>query len=182
MIFSHPIVVLDIETNLITTKKPFPEPLEFAAIKLNTTLDEVDRLHFFVKQETIDPLSLEITNLTSEEILSGEPELDLLPKIAKFCSHCYICSFNLPFDLGVLKAWAARHNFELYMGRYILDLKSLCHFHADDWGMKVKSTSLGGFYSRFFEEKLNKSHRAMEDSETAVKILKYLAENREEQK
>lgn len=180
MIFAKPVVVLDIETNLITTRKPFPEPLEIAAIKLDSTLDEIDRFHCYVKQDVIDYLSLELTGLEKEQIVTGLDEFESIQKITKFCSNCYISSFNLTFDLGVLKCAAARHNYETYLGRSILDIKSLCHFYIENWGMKIKSSSLGGFYKRFFEEEIKKSHRAMIDTEMAVKILKYISENVDE--
>lgn len=176
MIFSKPIVVLDLETNLITSRKPFPEPLECGAIKLDTLLDPIDRFHTFIKQPNVDPLLNEVTPISIDEINSGICEFEFLKKISKFCAGCYLCTFNLVFDLGVLKTAAARSNFELYIGRSVLDLKSISHFIADVWGMKVQKSSLGGFYERFLEEKLEQTHKSMDDVEAAIKILKYLAE------
>lgn len=178
MIFSKPIVVFDFETNLITSKKPFPEPIECGAIKLDRGYDRLDSYHTFIKNKK-DALLNEITSITQEEIDTGIVEYEFLKQFSKFCAGCYICAFNLPYDLGILKTTAARNNFELFIGTKIIDLKTLCHFTQDHWGYKTKNTSLGGFYERYLEEPLKQSHRAMDDVEAAIKILRFVAERYE---
>jgi len=98
-------IILDLETSGLEAKKD--KIIEFAAVKIDENLNEIERLNFFVNPET--QVSNEVIKLTwiKQEILDKSPTFqEKIPEIEKFLEwDRTIIWHNIQFDIWFLQEW-----------------------------------------------------------------------------
>lgn len=102
MKYSH-FIVLDIETTGFDPKSD--DAIEVSAVKLDTTLSEIDRIDFLLKNtKPLSPLVSALTGIT-QDMLDQQPTLDdISDDISEFVKDLPIVGHNINFDVDFLVA------------------------------------------------------------------------------
>ena len=150
-----------------------PKIIEFGAIKLTEELIEVDRLEFFCNpKHMLDPKITKITGITDDMLKDQKPFIAHLDRLNEFfLGTKRMFAHNLGFDRKILKfelerldkvtsfPWPYEHTCTVEVGQRV-------------WG---KMRKLGDIYEELFEEKIEGSHRSMNDVEATLRIIDWYA-------
>tara|TARA_B100000497_G_C7628994_1_gene377991 strand:- start:554 stop:1090 length:537 start_codon:yes stop_codon:yes gene_type:complete len=172
------LIVFDLETTGLPKAEGSdldmqPKIIEFGAIKLTEELIEVDRLEFFCNpKHMLDPKITKITGITDDMLKDQKPFIAHLEKLNEFfLGTKRMFAHNLGFDRKILKfelerldkvtsfPWPYEHTCTVEVGQRV-------------WG---KMRKLGDIYEELFEEKIEGSHRSMNDVEATLRIIDWYA-------
>lgn len=172
------LIVFDLETTGLPKAEGSdldmqPKIIEFGAIKLTEELIEVDRLEFFCNpKHMLDPKITKITGITDDMLKDEKPFIAHLEKLNEFfLGTKRMFAHNLGFDRKILKfelerldkvtsfPWPYEHTCTVEVGQRV-------------WG---KMRKLGDIYEELFEEKIEGSHRSMNDVEATLRIIDWYA-------
>jgi DNA polymerase III epsilon subunit-like protein len=152
-----------------------PKALEFAAIKLDDDLNELERMQFFSNPQcTIDDFITKLTGLRNSDVDDKPVFSYYYPQLCDFFCGCKtLIAHNLTFDATIL-----RHELERIGKQYCFPwpFKQICtvektlHIH----GYRLKLTLL--HKELLGEPHENGAHRAMADVEALVSCVKKLRE------
>ncbi len=148
-----------------------PKVIEFAFIKLDDeTLEEVDRFTSFVNpKESLNPTITRITKITDDMLVDAPTFPEILPRLIEFfLGERTMVAHNLMFDADVLKYELQRiekeHQFP-WCPNWICTVEESMSIK----GHRMKQEDL---YEHYFGEKFEGAHRAINDTEALVKIVK----------
>jgi DNA polymerase-3 subunit epsilon len=172
------LIVFDLETTGLPKAEGSdldiqPKIIEFGAIKLTEELIEVDRLEFFCNpKHMLDPKITKITGITDDMLKDQKPFIAHLDRLNEFfLGTKRMFAHNLGFDRKILKfelerldkvtsfPWPYEHTCTVEVGQRV-------------WG---KMRKLGDIYEELFEEKIEGSHRSMNDVEATLRIIDWYA-------
>jgi DNA polymerase-3 subunit epsilon len=172
------LIVFDLETTGLPKAEGSdldmqPKIIEFGAIKLTEELIEVDRLEFFCNpKHMLDPKITKITGITDDMLKDQKPFIAHLDRLNEFfLGTKRMFAHNLGFDRQILKfelerldkvtsfPWPYEHTCTVEVGQRV-------------WG---KMRKLGDIYEELFEEKIEGSHRSMNDVEATLRIIDWYA-------
>ena len=172
------LIVFDLETTGLPKAEGSdldmqPKIIEFGAIKLTEELIEVDRLEFFCNpKHMLDPKITKITGITDDVLKDEKPFIAHLDRLNEFfLGTKRMFAHNLGFDRKILKfelerldkvtsfPWPYEHTCTVEVGQRV-------------WG---KMRKLGDIYEELFEEKIEGSHRSMNDVEATLRIIDWYA-------
>lgn len=172
------LIVFDLETTGLPKAEGSdldmqPKIIEFGAIKLTEELIEVDRLEFFCNpKHMLDPKITKITGITDDMLKDQKPFIANLDRLNEFfLGTKRMFAHNLGFDRKILKfelerldkvtsfPWPYEHTCTVEVGQRV-------------WG---KMRKLGDIYEELFEEKIEGSHRSMNDVEATLRIIDWYA-------
>lgn len=172
------LIVFDLETTGLPKAEGSdldmqPKIIEFGAIKLTEELIEVDRLEFFCNpKHMLDPKITKITGITDDMLKDQKPFIAHLDRLNEFfLGTKRMFAHNLGFDRKILKfelerldkvtsfPWPYEHTCTVEVGQRV-------------WG---KMRKLGDIYEELFEEKIEGSHRSMNDVEATLRIIEWYA-------
>lgn len=172
------LIVFDLETTGLPKAEGSdldmqPKIIEFGAIKLTEELIEVDRLEFFCNpKHLLDPKITKITGITDDMLKDQKPFIAHLDRLNEFfLGTKRMFAHNLGFDRKILKfelerldkvtsfPWPYEHTCTVEVGQRV-------------WG---KMRKLGDIYEELFEEKIEGSHRSMNDVEATLRIIDWYA-------
>tara|TARA_E500000081_G_C6117236_1_gene345902 strand:+ start:1036 stop:1572 length:537 start_codon:yes stop_codon:yes gene_type:complete len=172
------LIVFDLETTGLPKAEGSdldmqPKIIEFGAIKLTEELIEVDRLEFFCNpKHMLDPKITKITGITDDMLKDEKPFIAHLEKLNEFfLGTKRMFAHNLGFDRKILKfelerldkvtsfPWPYEHTCTVEVGQRV-------------WG---KMRKLGDIYEELFEEKIEGSHRSINDVEATLRIIEWYA-------
>ena len=172
------LIVFDLETTGLPKAEGSdldmqPKIIEFGAIKLTEELIEVDRLEFFCNpKHLLDPKITKITGITDDMLKDEKPFIAHLDRLNEFfLGTKRMFAHNLGFDRKILKfelerldkvtsfPWPYEHTCTVEVGQRV-------------WG---KMRKLGDIYEELFEEKIEGSHRSMNDVEATLRIIDWYA-------
>ena len=172
------LIVFDLETTGLPKAEGSdldmqPKIIEFGAIKLTEELIEVDRLEFFCNpKHMLHPKITKITGITDDMLKDQKPFIAHLDRLNEFfLGTKRMFAHNLGFDRKILKfelerldkvtsfPWPYEHTCTVEVGQRV-------------WG---KMRKLGDIYEELFEEKIEGSHRSMNDVEATLRIIDWYA-------
>lgn len=151
-----------------------PKIIEFAAIKVNNSLQEVDRLDFLCNpQEKLTPTIVKVTGINDSMLLEKMPFKYHYQQVHDFFQgEDEMIAHNVMFDYHVMKAEMER------LGKYdefpwpekkTCTVEQTFHFFN-------KRLSLANLHLHLFGEKHKEAHRAMADVEATVRCVVELKE------
>lgn len=150
-----------------------PKIIEFAAIKIDEKLEEVDRIKFLCNpMMQLSDIITKITGLKQEDVENEQTFSFYYPKICEFFLGAdTLVAHNLPFDRSLL-------TFELQrlgkMNAFPWPYKHICTMeksqHMSRTGKWLKLTDL--HQEMTGEEFINGAHRAMNDVEALLRVFK----------
>ncbi len=155
-------VVFDIETTGFSAK--FNEIIEIAGVKLHDG-KIVERFSEFVRPtKPIPPHITELTRISNDMVQNAEPIEEVLAAFLSFCDGCVLVAHNATFDVGFLKKYSEKLNYEF----------DFCYI--DTVGLSRR------FVKKIKRHKLNNvakalgftfegHHRAINDAEITAKIF-----------
>lgn len=147
-----------------------PKIIEFAAIKLNDELVELDRIEF--KCHPGGPLPPEIvkaTGITDADLAGSMPFPVNIPALQHFFLGAHgLIAHNVMFDVGILAGELQR--LEL-VTKFPWPPIHICTVEASQH-LKNKRLKLGELYSIYTGKEIQNWHRAMGDVESLVEILR----------
>lgn len=173
-------VLFDTETTGLTAVEAAgaekqPRIIEFAAIKLDSDLQEIDRLDLLINPQV--PISDEvqkITNITPAMVADKPPLQAVFRKISGFFVGVHtLVAHNLPFDVTV-----CRHEWER-IGKATQFPWPPNHVCTVERSMQIKGhkLNLGELHNTAFGQKFEGAHRAMVDVEALVRCYRWLVDN-----
>jgi DNA polymerase-3 subunit alpha (Gram-positive type) len=155
--------------------KSQPSIIEFAAIKLDDKLEEVDRITFLCNPRIPLPAKItEITGLTDDDVKGQPPFSHFLPKLqAFFFREGVMVAHNVAFDRSLLR-------FELMrldaMTRFPWPMTHICTVEVGKTLMPgYKWPKMTELYRHLFGKDLQQTHRAMDDVMALVEIVRELS-------
>lgn len=156
-----------------------PEVIEFAAIKLDADLQEVDRLHFNCCPRTLplDPKIEKITGLTTEMIRPC-PRFSsyTMGLIGMFLGERQLVAHNIAFDVEVLHLELQRLGMATRFPWPPMQIDTV-ELTMDLEGIDRKKSprlSLGQLYSAATGRAPETKHRALSDVESLVTVVRWL--------
>lgn len=174
------IIVYDTETSGLPNVEGSPLDLqpriiEFAGIKLDEDLNEVERLTFICNPMLqLSDIITRITGLRQSDVDDKQPFTFYYDQLCKFFLGCdTLIAHNASFDVSLLK-------FELQrMGKlqqFPWPYKHICTIEKTMHvaGYKLNLTKLHKHCTG--EDHINGAHRAMNDVEALIKCVKFLRE------
>ena len=176
------IIVLDTETTGLLEPeaadiKLQPKIIEFAAIKLNHELVELDRIEFKCNPEM--PLPAIITKITGlkDEDVASEPKL--IEKIGElqefFVGSRVLVAHNAGFDVGVI--WYELLRLELHR-KFPWPPRHICTVE-NTMQIKGHRLHLANLHEHLFGEKFAGAHRATVDVEALTRCFIKLVQDGE---
>lgn len=171
-------IIFDTETTglqkaTIVNLQQQPKIIEFAAIKIDDkTLEEVDRIEFFVNpQEIIYKEITKLTGIKQSDLVDAQPFNYHFPTLVKFFfGEKYVIGHNLAFDLNMLK-------FELIRANRLTQFPfPPIHICTVSQTMKLRGfrLNLSALHEFLFDEPVANAHRAMNDVEALTRIFREL--------
>jgi DNA polymerase III epsilon subunit-like protein len=148
-----------------------PEIIEFAAIKLDPFLDEVDRLTFLCKPARL-PLPAKITEITGlkDADLIGQPSFARqLPLVENFFrgEECAV-AHNCAYDIGMTELELRRLG---RVTRFPWPTQQLCTVELTKH-LKGHRLKLGELYQLLTGKEMRDAHRAMNDVEQLCEAIR----------
>ena len=160
--------VYDIETTGLSAACQC-EIIEFAGIKLDENLNEVDRMHIYIKPYAKIPKKIvELTGITNEKVAGRENRFQALPKIREFIGDTISVCHNAQFDFGFISTMCLQQGLPV-LGSYICTMKSYKAITGE------KQAKLFMACEKFGIE-LKNAHTAIADVEATVEVFKNLVE------
>ena len=150
-----------------------PWAIEIAVLKLGPKYKEVARYTTLLKPGApIDEeLHKKITGLTNADLAKAPTFLEVYGALAAFClGETMIVAHNMSFDLGILVNELRRIGKEF---AFPFPPEQICTVEASKHilGRRMKLTEL---YEHLTKKKLKQTHRAMDDVEALVQVVKGL--------
>jgi DNA polymerase-3 subunit alpha (Gram-positive type) len=167
MDFNQPIVVFDVETTGLDSKKD--AITEIGAVKI-VNKKIIDSFQTFVNSEI--PIPPNITKLTGidNDMVKDAPLIEeALGRFKDFCGEAALAAHNAPFDLGFIKEKAKSLEWEI--NNPIIDTLVLSRELVQD----IKRHKLNHL-AKYFGIRLDNHHRAHEDAAATGQILLKLLE------
>lgn len=175
-------IVFDTETTGLPNAKGSPlesQPkiIEFAGIKLDDELNELDRIEFICNPNcTLSDLITKITGLRNSDVDDKPPFSAFYDKLAGFYVGCdKMVAHNMMFDVNML-------TFELqrldkltafpWPPTQLCTIEKTMHIH----GYRLNLTKLHKHCTG--EDHINNAHRAMADVEALLKCVRFLRKER----
>jgi DNA polymerase-3 subunit epsilon len=171
-------IVFDCETTGLVRKQTAalvtqPHIIEFGAIKVDTeTLEEIGRLNFLVNpRQPLDAIITKITGITDDDLKDKKVFYDHYEEIKEFFKgEDFLVAHNAQFDSNLLKFELMRagkeDDFE-WPKETICTVELTSHLE----GYRLSLTNL---WERFHRQKLQQTHRAVEDCEVLLDVIKHL--------
>ena len=146
-----------------------PKIIEFAGIIVDETGEIIDQMEFTLNPgEKLEAVTTKITGLTDEDLKDSPGFKDVLDELRNFfASADAMLAHNLPFDSTLLELELKR----LGVTDFPFPEIKICTVqeHAEEWGRRPKLAEL---YEYYMKEKLNQTHRALDDVEALAKVAK----------
>ena len=169
-------IVIDLETTGLlmpeaSDLKEQPYIIEFAGVKLDDDLKEIDSLEFLVNPGFPLPEQIiKITNIKDDDLKDKPPFIFYFEKLSEFfLGQDRIVAHNLPFDKGILK-----HNLSRIgkVTSFPWPPKQLCTVEVSQqvWGKKRKLVDI---YKEVTGKEHKGAHRAMADVKATVEVLRW---------
>ena len=169
-------IVIDLETTGLLAPeasdlKEQPYIIEFAGIKLDSDLKEIDSLEFLVNPGfPLPDIIKKITNIKDEDLKDKPPFISNFDKLAKFFLGVNsMVAHNLPFDKGVLK-----HNLNRIdkVTSFPWPPNQICTVEISQqvWGKRRKLIDI---YKEVTGKEHKGAHRAMADVKATVEVLRW---------
>ncbi|MDP8269622.1 MAG: helicase C-terminal domain-containing protein [Candidatus Tenebribacter davisii] len=156
-------VALDIETTGFDFVEN--EIIEIGAVRFEKG-DEKDRFSIFVKpQKKVPKFIKRLTNITDEQLASGENLTNALISLQEFLKDDIIVCHNTSFDIGFLNTKYKEKNLPEITNQ-ILDTLDLSRIYLPF----ILNHKLGTV-AEYFQVDLTNAHRAIADAEATGKIL-----------
>jgi DNA polymerase-3 subunit epsilon len=178
-------IVFDTET----TGLPLPETaplesqpriIEFAAIKLDHDMNEMERLEFLVNPEIPIPKEASaVNNITDDDVKDKPPFVGYYNELCNFFNgNSDIYAHNLAFDMKMLvfelKRLGYEHKFPYPHNHFCtVELSRPLLQNPDDAPRSLRQVDL---YWHAFEKKYE-AHRAVTDVEALVEYIKWMRKN-----
>lgn len=160
--------VYDIETTGLSAACQC-EIIEFAGIKYDENLNEIDRLHIYVKPYKKLPKKIvELTGITNEQLAGCENRFQVLPKIRSFIGDTISVCHNANFDHGFISTMCVLQGLPI-LKSYICTLKSYKALTGEKTGKLFMACEKFGI-------SLENAHTAIADAEATAKLFKKLKE------
>jgi len=171
------IIVFDTETTgllkpLLSPLKEQPQIIEFAGIKLNSDLEEIDRIEFFVDPGIDVPKHItKINNITTDQVKGVGDFATHLKKLQRFFLGAKeMVAHNLKFDSGMLRVELAR------LDKLIQFPWPPVHTCTVETTLHIKNhrMKLSGLHQHCTGEDFGGAHRAMVDTEALTRCYIHL--------
>lgn len=157
--------VLDLET---TGFSPTTEKITEIGVMKVKEGKVIDSFSCFVNPEKpIPPRVVEVTNITDDMVKDAETIDKVFPKLMKFIEGSVLVAHNASFDIGFLKHVAKELGYDFDFT--YLDTLTL----AQDLFPDYKSYKLGRI-AKNLDIKVEVAHRALDDVDTTVKVLRVM--------
>ncbi len=165
--------VLDLETTGISF---YTEKITEVGIMKVRNGEVIDEFCTFVNPEKpIPPKVVEVTNIT-DDMVKDAPTIDVvMPQILEFVGDSVLVAHNAKFDIGFLKHNCKQLGLEL--NNTYLDTLALSRFLFPSF----KKHKLG-YIAEKLKIEVEVAHRALDDVDTTVKVLKVMFEELREKK
>lgn len=168
-------IVFDTETTglLLPSHVPLnkqPKIIEFAAIKLDDDMNEIDELEFLVNpEESLDDDIIRITGLTDNDLI-GEPTFPNFYEtlVAFFLGESDLTAHNVTFDARMLSCELSRIDKRL---KFPWPPNHICTVEAS-YGINNHRLKLMDLHEHLFGEPFKEAHRAMNDVRALVRCVK----------
>ena len=158
--------VYDIETTGLSAACQC-EIIEFAGIKLDENLNEVDRMHIYIKPYAKIPKKIiALTGITNEMVAGRDNRFQALPKIREFIGDTISVCHNAQFDFGFISTMCLQQGLPI-LSSYICTMKSYKAITGE------KQAKLYMACEKFGIELIN-AHTAIADVEATVEVFKNL--------
>ena len=168
------IIVFDVETTglLRAAGSPLenqPYIIEFAAVKVNESLEEISRLEFLCKPPMPLPAIItKITGLTDADLADKEPFSNYSNELVEFFTGAkHTVAHNIKFDKGMVDNELRRCDIKLPWKSQICTVESTFH-------IRNKRLKLADAYKHFTGEEPKVAHRAIDDVLTTLEVLRHL--------
>ena len=157
--------VLDLETTGLSFRT---EKITEVGIMKVQNGEVIDSFSCFVNPEKpIPPRVVEVTNITDEMVKDAETIEKVFPKILEFVGDSVLVAHNADFDIGFLKYNAKQLGLSLD-NTYIDTLRLAKELFPDFKKYKL------GIIAEKLGIKVEVAHRALDDVDTTVKVLKVM--------
>lgn len=158
--------VYDIETTGLSAACQC-EIIEFAGIKLDENLKEVDRMHVYIQPyKKLPKKIIELTGITNEMLRGSENRFQMLPKIRRFIGDTISVCHNAQFDFSFISTMCLQQGLPV-LHDYICTMKSYKAITGE------KSAKLYMACERFGIKLVN-AHTAIADVEATVQLFREL--------
>lgn len=155
--------VLDLETTGLSAKTEKITEIGIMKIQNGEVVDEF--CEFINPEKPIPKRVQEVTNIT-DEMVANSPTIDVLfPKVLDFIKDSVLVAHNASFDIGFLKNVAKNLGYE-FDYTYVDTLPLARKLYPE-----LKKHKLGKI-AEHLKIKVEVAHRALDDVDTTVKILK----------
>jgi len=159
--------VLDLETTGLSFRT---EKITEVGIMKVKNGEVIDSFSCFVNPEKpIPPKVVEVTNITDDMVKDAETIDKVMPKLLEFIGDSVLVAHNADFDIGFLKHNAKELGYSLdntYMDTLKLAKQLFPDFKKYKLGMIAEKLGI----------KVEVAHRALDDVDTTVKVLKVMFE------
>ena len=155
--------VLDLETTGISAKTE--KITEIGIMKIQNG-EVIDQFSEFVNPEKPIPLRVqEITNITDDMVANAPTIEEIFPRVLEFIKGSVLVAHNATFDIGFLKKFAKDFGYE-FDYTYVDTLPLARKLYPE-----LKKHKLGKI-AEYLKIKVEVAHRALDDVDTTVKVLK----------
>ena len=159
--------VLDLETTGLSAKTE--KITEIGIMKIQNG-EVIDKFAEFVNPEKHIPQRVqEVTNITDEMVKDSPKIEELFPKVLEFIKGSVLVAHNATFDIGFLKNVAKELGYEFDF-TYVDTLPLSRKIYPE-----LKKHKLGKI-AEHLGIKVEVAHRALDDVDTTVKVLKFMME------
>ena len=159
--------VLDLETTGLSAKTE--KITEIGIMKIQNG-EVIDKFAEFVNPEKHIPERVqEVTNITDEMVKDSPKIEELFPKVLEFIKGSVLVAHNATFDIGFLKNVAKELGYEFDF-TYVDTLPLSRKIYPE-----LKKHKLGKI-AEHLGIKVEVAHRALDDVDTTVKVLKFMME------
>ena len=160
--------VYDIETTGLSAACQC-EIIEFAGIQYDEDLNELNRLHIYVKPYTKLPKKItELTGITNEQLAGCENRFKALPKIRSFIGDTISVCHNASFDFGFISTMCVQQGLPV-LTDYICTLKTYKALTGEKQAKLFMVCEKLGI-------SLTNAHTAICDAEATAQLFKKLME------
>lgn len=157
--------VLDLETTGLSFRTEKITEIGIMKVKHGEVIDEFSC--FVNPEKPIPPKVVEVTNITDDMVKDAETIETVFPKMLEFIGDSVLVAHNADFDIGFLKYNAKELGYRLentYMDTLRLAKELFPDFKKYKLGMIAEKLGI----------KVEVAHRALDDVDTTVKVLKVM--------